>query len=134
MSYIQKRPTWDFWKALRLDEPKLPSSCVDTSCSNEVYLHIAVAVRGPFEKQSTYTLQLLLEALQKQSTYALQWLLEASLKAEYLHITFAAGAPLKSEYLLMICWSALEYIIWVDNEFFTKHEENVRAKHLEWGP
>jgi len=34
---IQKHPTWDlFWKALRLSESRLPSSCIDTSCFKNV--------------------------------------------------------------------------------------------------
>jgi len=38
------------------------------------------------------------------------------------------GAPLKAEYLFMICFGIY---LRVDNKFFTKHEENLRAKHLE---
>jgi len=37
MAYIQKHPAWDlFWKAFRLDESKLPSFCIDTSCLKNV--------------------------------------------------------------------------------------------------
>jgi len=48
---------------------------VYTHCSC-CYLYITVTVDGPFLKQDTYTLQLLLGAL---------------LKAEYLHIALAVG-------------------------------------------
>jgi len=38
----------------------------------------------------------------KQITFKLQLLLGAHFKAKYLNITVSAGAPLKAEYLLMI--------------------------------
>jgi len=49
--------------------------------------------------ESTYTLQLLLEAPLKQSSHTLQLLFGASLKAEYLCTTIAVWGPLKAEYL-----------------------------------
>ena len=73
---------------------------------------------GPLQKQSTYTLQLLLGALWKQSICTIQLLLGAPLKA-------ARSAKL---------WCASENIIWVDNKFFTKNEENLFAKLLQGGP
>ena len=37
MAYIQTHPTWDLsWKALRLDETKLPPPCIDTSCLKNI--------------------------------------------------------------------------------------------------
>jgi len=64
------------------------------------YLHVTVAVGGPFEKQSICTLQLLLEARLKSKVlthYGYCW--RPFRKAEYLHITVASGAPLNAEYL-----------------------------------
>ena len=48
---------------------------------------------------------------------------------EHLHITVAVGGPFES-----ILSSTSEYIIWVDSNFFTKTDENLRAKHLEEDP
>ena len=37
MAYIQKHPTWDlFWKTLRMDESKLPSTGGGISCLKNV--------------------------------------------------------------------------------------------------
>jgi len=65
-------------------------------------------------------------------TYALQWLLGAPLKAEtkYLHITTAVvGGPFESRILP----SASEYIICVDNNFFTKMRK-IYARNTLRGP
>jgi len=106
---------------------------------------------GPFQKQSAYALPWLLGALWKQNADTLQLILTAVLTAEYLHITVAVRDPFKSRVLtrcrccwgsfwkkstctlqLLLgplwkqttyLWSASEYIMWVDNTFFTKSEK-----------
>jgi len=90
---------------------------------------------------------MLLGALWEQNTYTLQLLLGAPSKAKYLHTRVSVEGFLKSSArthcsgYLGALWkqstylsSALEYIVWVDNTFFTKNEENFRAKHLEGAP
>jgi len=65
------------------------------------YLHIATAVRSPFESKVLYTLQFLLGSLLKrsESTYILRLLLWVSLKALDLHTTVTIVVPLKAECL-----------------------------------
>ena len=76
---------------------------------------------------------MLVGALWKQSTYTITVAVGGPFesKVQNVHITAAIRGPLKAEYLV---WSASAYIIWVDNKFFIKNEENLHAKHLEEGP
>jgi len=61
------------------------------------YLHIAVAVRGPFD--SIVLCNCCLGPLWKHIACTLHLLLVATLKARYLHMKVAIGAPLKARYL-----------------------------------
>jgi len=36
--------------------------------------------------------------------------------------------------LTVLTYDLLQSMLWVDDELFTKNEENLRAKHLEGGP
>ena len=109
--------------------------CWSGPCESRVsYLHITVALRGPFEsrvpthcsccwghlrEQSSYTLQLLLGAplkanclyytvdfwpLWKQGIYILQLLFGAPLKAKYIYITAAVGPFWKQGTCLTHYW------------------------------
>jgi len=120
------------------------------------YLHIAIVV-GARLKQGTYTLRLLLGASLKVEYLHINFFqgpLQRSFKAEYLHNYVVLGGPFESR-LLLNCsccwgpfwkqrtcrlvsvgglwkqstylWSALWYIIWVDNRFFTKNKEILHA-------
>jgi len=63
------------------------------------YLHIAVAVWGPFDSIVLAHYNCCLGSLWKYITCTLQLLLVAALQARYLHIKVATGAPLKAGHL-----------------------------------
>ena len=70
------------------------------------YLHITVAVGGPFDSIVLAHCNCCLGSLWKYVTCTLQLLLEAALKARYLHIKVATGGPFESKALthFNICW------------------------------
>jgi len=61
--------------------------------------HITVVVVGLFKSRVLTQYSGCRVRFSKQSTFTLQFLLEALLKAEYLHITVAVAIPLKARYL-----------------------------------
>jgi len=63
------------------------------------YLHIAVAVRGPFDSIVLAHYNCCFGPLGKHIACTLHLLLVATLKARYLHITIAVGGPYESKIL-----------------------------------
>jgi len=69
------------------------------ACLKARYLHIIIAIWGPFESIAFAHYSCCWCPLWKQVTYTLYLLLEASSKARYLRISAVGGGPLKARYL-----------------------------------
>jgi len=73
------------------------------------YLHITVAVGGPFASMLLAYCSCFWEPHWKQGTYTLRLLFVAPLKARYLHIKVVVGGPFEIKVLKHYnrCWGLL---------------------------